>query len=160
MADIWQKLDNTLFRLRICGQKKFKKQSIYISSRSSAVQIRMFFESLLNTSKYCNIWRAIQRYVHLISGLFWERRRILTKKPPFSVTGPCFIDVFGKLRKAILGSIMSICLTARPRGLHHFYTSPNIMRGIRMGWVEHVALMRETRGTYKVLVGGTCGERQ
>jgi len=48
---------------------------------------------------------------------------------------------------------MSICLTALPRDLHHFYTSPNIMTGIRMGWAEHVGRMRETRDTYRFFGG-------
>jgi hypothetical protein len=45
--------------------------------------------------------------------------------------------------------------------LHHFYVSLNIIGVIksrRMGWVEHVARMREGRKAYKVLVGSPEGK--
>jgi hypothetical protein len=46
--------------------------------------------------------------------------------------------------------------------LHSLYSSPNIVRVIksrRMGWVGHVAHMRERRGVYKVLDGMPKGKR-
>jgi hypothetical protein len=45
--------------------------------------------------------------------------------------------------------------------LHSLYSSPNIVRVIksrRMRWAEHVALMREGRGVYRVLVGRSEGK--
>jgi len=46
--------------------------------------------------------------------------------------------------------------------LNDMYHSPNIVRVIisrRMGWVGHVAYMREGRGVYRVLVGKSEGGR-
>jgi hypothetical protein len=46
--------------------------------------------------------------------------------------------------------------------LHSLYSSPNIVRVIksrRMGWVGHVAHMRERRGVYKVLDGRPKAKR-
>jgi hypothetical protein len=46
--------------------------------------------------------------------------------------------------------------------LHNMYSSPNIVRGIklrRMGWVEYVAHMGEGRGVYRVLVARPKGKR-
>jgi hypothetical protein len=46
--------------------------------------------------------------------------------------------------------------------LHNLYSSPNIIRVIksrRMGWVGHVARMREGRGVYRVLVGRPKSKR-
>jgi len=46
--------------------------------------------------------------------------------------------------------------------LYHLYSSPNNFRVIksrRMRWARHVALMRERRGVYRVLVGEPEGKR-
>jgi hypothetical protein len=46
--------------------------------------------------------------------------------------------------------------------LHSLYSSPNIVRVIksrRLRWAGHVALMREGRGVYRLLVGSTEGKR-
>jgi hypothetical protein len=46
--------------------------------------------------------------------------------------------------------------------LHDLYASPNISRAIKsrsMRWAEHVALMREMRSEYKILVGKPEGKR-
>jgi hypothetical protein len=46
--------------------------------------------------------------------------------------------------------------------LHSLYSSPNIVTVIksgRMRWVEHVALMEEGSGVYRVLVGRHEGKR-
>ena len=46
--------------------------------------------------------------------------------------------------------------------LNDLYSSPNIVRVIksrRMGWVGHVARMREGRGVYRLLVGKPEGKR-
>jgi hypothetical protein len=46
--------------------------------------------------------------------------------------------------------------------LNSVYSSPTIMQVIksrRMGWVRHVARMRERRGVYRVLVGKPEGKR-
>jgi hypothetical protein len=46
--------------------------------------------------------------------------------------------------------------------LHNLYCSPNIVRVITsriMGWARHVALMRERRGVFWVLVGKSMGKR-
>ena len=59
-------------------------------------------------------------------------------------------------------------VTGKWRKLHNeelndLYCSPNIVRVIisrRMRWAGHVALMRETRGVYRVLVGKPEGKRQ
>jgi hypothetical protein len=58
-------------------------------------------------------------------------------------------------------------VTGEWRKLHHqklndLYYSPNIVRMIksrRMRWAEHVELMRESRGFYRVLVGKPKGKR-
>jgi hypothetical protein len=47
--------------------------------------------------------------------------------------------------------------------LHSMYSSPNIVRVIklrRMRWVGHVARMGEGRGVYRVLVGRPKGKRR
>jgi hypothetical protein len=46
--------------------------------------------------------------------------------------------------------------------LHSLYSSPNIVMMIksrRMRWAEHVALMGEGRGVYRILVGRPEGKR-
>jgi hypothetical protein len=46
--------------------------------------------------------------------------------------------------------------------LHSLYSSPNIVRVIKlktMRWVGHVACMGERRGVYRVLVGRPKGNR-
>jgi hypothetical protein len=58
-------------------------------------------------------------------------------------------------------------VTGKWRKLHNeelndLYFSPNIFRVIksrRMRWAGHVALMRESRGVYRILVGKPDGKR-
>jgi hypothetical protein len=48
------------------------------------------------------------------------------------------------------------------KGLHNFYSSPNIIRVIilrRMRWAIHVARMGEMRNAYKISVGNSEGKR-
>jgi hypothetical protein len=53
-------------------------------------------------------------------------------------------------------------LKERKTELHSLYSSPNIVRAIklrRMMWAGHVARMGEGRGVYRILVGRPEGKR-
>ena len=39
------------------------------------------------------------------------------------------------------------------------YTSPNIIRNLKLRWAEHVARMEQSRNAYRVLVGKPEGKR-
>jgi hypothetical protein len=66
--------------------------------------------------------------------------------------------IFGPKRDEVTGEWRKL----HNEELHNLYSSPDIMRQIksrRMGWAGHVALMREERKVYKVLVGKPEGKR-
>ena len=93
-----------------------------------------------------------------------------------SVRGFCFVAHIEEgrrlrmLEKRVLRSTFGAKrdeITGEWRKLHNeelndLYSSPHIVRVIksrRMRWAEHVALMRESRGVYRVLVGKPEGKR-
>jgi hypothetical protein len=43
--------------------------------------------------------------------------------------------------------------------LRHLYSSPNIIRMIKIRWAEHVAQMGPKRNAYRILVGKPEGKR-
>ena len=58
--------------------------------------------------------------------------------------------------------IIIIIIIGHNEELNHLYSSPNIVRVIklrRMKWAGHVARMGEERGVYRVLVGKPEGKR-
>jgi hypothetical protein len=67
--------------------------------------------------------------------------------------------IFGPKRDAVTGEWRKL----HNEELHILYSSPNIIRQIksrRLRWAGHVALMREERNVYKVLMGNPEGKRQ
>jgi hypothetical protein len=59
--------------------------------------------------------------------------------------------ISGPKREEVAGG----CRRLHNEGLHNLYSSPNIIRVIKlmiMGWVGHVACVGEVRSAYKILV--------
>jgi hypothetical protein len=67
------------------------------------------------------------------------------------------VGIFGPKRDGVTGEWRKLHIVE----LHHFYSSPNIIRQIksrRMRWAGHVEYMGEEREVYRVLVGRPEGK--
>jgi len=62
--------------------------------------------------------------------------------------------IFGPKRDKVTGKLRRIL----NEELSYMYSSPYIIRVIRMRWAEHLARMGEIRGAYSVFVGKTEGK--
>jgi hypothetical protein len=64
--------------------------------------------------------------------------------------------IFGSKRDKVIGEWRKL----HNEELNDLYSSPNIVRGIksRMRWAGYVALLGESRGVYRVLLGKLEGK--
>jgi hypothetical protein len=76
-----------------------------------------------------------------------HRLRVFENRVLRRIFGPKRDDVTGDWRKL------------HNEELHNLYSSPNIIRMIRMRWAGYVARMGETRNAYRILVGKPEGKR-
>jgi hypothetical protein len=90
----------------------------------------------------CETWSLILREDH--------RLRVFENRVLRRIFGPKWDEVTGEWRKL------------HNEELHNLYSSPNIIRQIklrRMRWVGHVACVGEDGNVYKVLVGNPKGKK-
>jgi hypothetical protein len=116
-----------------------------LSSRllSRNVKVKIYKIIILLVVLYgCATWSLTLREEHRLRAF---ENRVLRR-----IFGPKSDEVTGEWRKL------------HNEELHNFYSCPGIIRRIksrRMRWAAHVALMREEKYVYKVLVGKPEGKR-
>jgi hypothetical protein len=116
-----------------------------LSSRllSRNVKVKIYKTIILPVVLYgCETWSLTLREEH--------RLRVFENMVPRRIFGPKRDEVTGEWRKL------------HNEELHNLYSSPDIIRQVKlrqMRWVAHVARMGEDRKVYKALVGKPEGKR-